>query len=110
MDFQFRDIAEATAKTLALQNDQVRYLNDIASGVNTVSTVANIMALKDQYNAIIRWMVIDQLIKGGYTPEDELVGKICRDGIKKCDKALEDCTCKAITDKIMSEIARILSH
>lgn len=110
MDFQFKDIAEATAKTLALQNDQIRYLNDIASGVNTISTVANIMALKDQYNAIIRWMVIDQLIKGGYTPEDEFVGKICRDGIKKCDKALADCTCKAVADKIMSGIAAILSH
>lgn len=31
MDFQFKDIAEATAKALALQNDRIRYWNEMVS-------------------------------------------------------------------------------
>lgn len=71
-------------------------------------TVRNIMELKDQYNSIIRWMVADQLIKGYYTSEDEYLGILCRNEIKECDKALSDCTYKAIADKVMSKVAEFL--
>lgn len=63
MDFQFKDIAEVIAKGLVLKDERVRYWNDIVSNVNTTIAVSNIMAIKDQYNAIVRWMVVDQIIK-----------------------------------------------
>lgn len=67
MDFQFKDIAEIAAKVVALKDERIRYWNDIVSNTNTVIAVSKIMGIKDQYKAIVRWMVVDQIIKGGYT-------------------------------------------
>lgn len=75
-----------------------------------MTTVVNLMGLKDYYMAIMRWMVVDQLIKGYYTPADERLRCICQCEIEECDKALADCTHKAIADEIRSEIFKILSH
>lgn len=110
IDFQFKDIAEIAAKVVVLKDERIRYWNDIVSNTNTVIAVSKIMGIKDQYKAIVRWMVVDQITKGGYTEEDARLGEICRNEIEKCDKALADCICKEITDKVLSKVAEILSN
>lgn len=75
IDFQFKDIAEIAAKVVVLKDERIRYWNDIVSNTNTVIAVSKIMGIKDQYKAIVRWMVVDQIIKGGYTEEDARLGR-----------------------------------
>ena len=62
IDFQFKDIAEIAAKVVVLKDERIRYWNDIVSNTNTVIAVSKIMGIKDQYKAIVRWMVVDQII------------------------------------------------
>lgn len=100
MDFQFKDIAEAAAKVIALKDERIRYWNNIVSNTNIVIAISKIIGIKEQYKAIARWMVVDQIIKGGYTEEDAQLGEICRNEMEECDKALADCTCKAIVDNV----------
>lgn len=57
MDFQFKDIAEIAAKVVALKDERIRYWNDIVSNTHKVIAVSKIMGIKDQYKAIVRWMV-----------------------------------------------------
>ena len=64
IDFQFKDIAEIAAKVVVLKDERISYWNDIDSNTNTVIAVSKIMGIKDQYKAIVRWMVVDQIIKG----------------------------------------------
>lgn len=110
MNFQFKDVVEATAKAVALRDERIRCWNDIVSKTNTIIAVSKIMAIKDQYNAIVRWMVIDQMMKGDYTEEDARLGEMCRNGIEECDKALTNRVCQAITDEIISQATKILSN
>lgn len=110
MDFQFKDVAEAIAKVAALRDEHIRCWNDIVSKTNTATAVSKIMAIKDHYNAIVRWMAVDQLMKGYYTEEDARLGEMCRNGIEECDKALTNCACKVITDEIISQATKILSN
>lgn len=82
MDFQFKDIA---AKVVALKDN----------------------GNKDQYKAIVRWMVVD---KRKLYRRRCPIGEICRNEIEKCDKALANCICKEITDKLLSKVDEILSN
>lgn len=110
MSFQYKDMAEMTAKVLALRDERVHYWNDSVSKASTAMTVANIMAFRSQYYTILNYLVAEQLIKGFYTAEAQRVAQICQDEINECDKALSDCVRKVFEDKITSRVTEFLSQ
>lgn len=42
--------------------------------------------------------------KEGYTEDDVRLEEICRNEIEECNKALANCICKVIADKVVAEI------
>ncbi len=100
--FQFKNMVEATAKVLALQNDRQRYFQETLSTADTIRNIIHLSSLRDAYMNVVRYLTHEQLRKDYHTMEYKHWCEVCRREIAECENALNDCNMKFFRDKLSS--------
>ena len=101
---EIKDLADAMAKVAALNDERVATLDKCQKGLVLYDKIRCILHIKRKYQAIIDWLLVDEITKGYYTLDDNVLGRICLDGIAICDEELRAACSKAVADKTQSDI------
>lgn len=101
---EIKDLADAMVKVAALNDERVDTWDRFRKGMALYEKISCILNIKSKYQAIINWLLIDELIKGYYTLDDSALAKLCLDGIDICNDELTATCSKAVADKVQSDI------
>lgn len=105
---EIKNFADAMLKIAALNDKRVKALEDFRSGVDLINKINRLIDIRNQYERIANWLLINVLTKRYYTQEDQQLENACIEGIKNCNNEINKACSNYVTDKIQTELLSFL--